>query len=204
MSSRTQTESTQFPKETDEPGTYLYVTLPDFTENFWIGVGIAAAVATALATGVATLLSALWRWRDRAVAEWSVTLEHAGGYNRNGDPINEPKMTVCITNIGDGTAYKITVDGKNLASNPTVGQRRDTDRQWQTIPIPVPLLHTGESITVMLTAASADLWDSASFTVRWWHSPTRRRRRWLGLRTAQLSEKFKFTPISDNPAATRA
>ena len=173
--------------------------LPDFSGNFWAGVGIAAAVATALATGVSTFLSALWRWRDRAEPEWALNARDFGGFTNMGDRGHAPKVTVDVTNVGDGDAYKVTVTGGELKSEPFVG-RHIEGRRMASVSQPMAVVRTGESFGVIVTAKDASAWDAASFTVSWWHAPTRRRRKWLGLRSAQLSERFYLRDLGDNPA----
>ncbi|OFV77042.1 hypothetical protein [Rhodococcus erythropolis] len=170
----------------------------DFGSNFWAGVGLAAAVATALATGVATLLSAWWRWRDRAEAEWVVNVERAGGSDKHGDPANKPEISFNLTNVGDGVAFKISVTGEHLKGEPLLGSRR-ADRRWQRIHPPVPSLRTGDSVAVLAAWESPTDWACASVTIRWFHAPTRRKRRWLGLRSAQLKERFYLRDIAPNP-----
>lgn len=179
---------------------YSYgVTIPDFTGNFWVGVGIAAAVATALATGVSTFLAALWRWRDRPEAEWGHQTQNLGGVTAYNTPGNSPEVTIELTNIGDGAAYKAMFSGKLLESAPIVGRRASTS-EWVYVSQPVAVLRTGESVSVILKAKNSDSWKSASLNVSWWHAPTRRRRKWLGLKSTQLHQKFYLRDLGSNPA----
>lgn len=173
--------------------------LPDFSGNFWAGVGLAAAVATALATGVSTLLSAMWRWRDRAEAEWAVDPSEFGGFDSYGDRGSKPRVTVELTNVGDGDAYKVSMSGAHLKSEPFTGRRGEARRFIPTSQ-PVAVLRTGDSLVAIVEAESTEAWERASFMVSWWHAPTRRRRKWLGLRSAQLRERFYLRDLGGNPA----
>lgn len=179
---------------------YCYgVELPDFAGNFWAGVGIAAAVATALATGVSTFLAALWRWRDRPEAEWKHQTQDLGGVTAYHTPGNAPQVTVELTNIGDGDAYKVVFEGSLLEAIPIVGRRSPTG-EWADVTQPVAVLRTGESVSVIVKAETSYAWETASFTISWWHAPTRRRRKWLGLKSTQLHAKFNLRDLGNNPA----
>jgi len=170
----------------------------DFNSNFWAGVGIAAAVATALATGVATLLSAWWRWRDRAEAEWSATLTVAGGRDWDGDPTDAPEVSFNLTNVGDGTAFKVSALG---ASQVDAQLRVDGGNGFSSATPLIASMRTGESVKVRASCSDPKDWDSAYVTIQWWHPPTRRRRKWLGLRSAQLSERFYLRDIAPDHGA---
>lgn len=176
--------------------------LPDFSGNFWAGVGLAAAVATALATGISTFLAAWWRWRDRAEAEWSITVERSGGIDSYGDRTTDPELMIRVVNVGDGTAYKVKTSGRHLEDTPSFLQRRRDGHGWTSIASPLPSLRTGESVLVRAKCADADLWTAADFRISWWHSPTRRKRKWLLTRSAQLHESVALADLAENPART--
>lgn len=169
-------------------------------DSFWAMVGIAAAVSTALATGVSTSLALYWRWRDRSEAEWAAmncsstwVVNSPHGNNR------EPQASANLTNVGDGTAYKITIDAAGVEGIYLTERER---RQGFPISVeqPIPAMRTGDAVHVTVLC-DPEGWDDALVTVSWWHAPTQKRKR-FGLWSLQKHQRFPLSEIAAVPVVS--
>ena len=163
--------------------------------DFWAAVGVAAAIATALATGVSTAFAVWWRYQDRTEAEFVGHLLRAGGTGKHGEPGIDPRILVRITNVGDGTAFKVTIQpGAHIVRDPYLTPERGSGIK---IHPPIPILRTGDFFVASLECESLDVWNDAQFTVSWWPPPTRKTRAWF--RSREMRKNMTFKDFSDVP-----
>ncbi|MDM2642453.1 hypothetical protein PP633_06170 [Mycobacteroides abscessus] len=168
--------------------------------GFWGGVGLAAAIATALSTAASTATAIWWRYQDRTEAEWSIRLVRRGGQDGVGNRVAAPKVAVIFQNIGDGTAHQVRISGEHLSREPWTGSVENAAGHGQLeIHQPIPLLRTGDSISVTANAESFDVWDKASIQISWWPPPTRKKKDW-GVRSRQQIRRFRLADITPPPS----
>lgn len=159
-------------------------------------LGLIAAIATAAATVTSAVLTALWRWLDRQEAEWGV-LQSGSSWVVNDPYGNEtpPHAWAFFANLGEGAAYRVSFNG---AACKVDAKSLDESRYrgWQ--PTTFPVLRTGEHVRVTVWC-DAERWADATVAVSWSVPPTRKRRRWLGLRSARRTQRFRLVDIAEAP-----
>lgn len=152
----------------------------DFTSNFWVGVGLAAALATALATAGAFLFSMWWRSVDAQRPEWvtydtDVRWIAPGGDDVYEDPGTLPVLRATLSNASQGVALRMKVAAIGCA----VEMQRLTEKpRVETIGL-VPVFSPGTAVRVEVKCEPAD-WDAAALLLLWrepslWRHKRRRR-----------------------------
>src|SRR5699024_9006757 len=138
-----------------------------------------AVGVTALATAATALMAAVWRWRDRTAADWIATGSwseldelHPG----DGTVVPVCNATATLANVGDGPAYRVWVMGAGCSADVVVSG----ETGWNNGLIPV--LNPGDTLKVQIHG-ELDGWETSEVVIAWSPPPTRRRRRWLGLRS---------------------
>lgn len=164
-----------------------------------VDLALVAAIATAAATVTSAVLAALWRWLDRKEVEWGFvhTTPVFAPVERNEQAI--PRAIGTLANVGDGTAYRVLISSEDCEVHVSF----DSDSryaQWKSRLLPVIAPGERLGLTVVCTP---DEWERARVIIEWSAPPTRRRRRWLGMRSARRTMRIRVRDLANVPMQGR-
>ncbi|HZL06027.1 MAG TPA: hypothetical protein VFE45_11530 [Coriobacteriia bacterium] len=132
-------------------------------------VSVSSAVSTAIATGVA-----LWlRQRDKPEPDWELRIrEGRGAFAKEPSDdarFSSPYSIVAVTNVGDGAAYQVMVEGINCFA-----EHRVVDPRQGGLPTTrlLPVVPSGDSFDVRVFYATG-LSPEMYVRMEWVPAPTR-------------------------------
>lgn len=137
----------------------------DFSDNFWVGVGLASVVATAFSTLLALVFSMWWRFVDHRSAAWIL---YGGSSAWHGhDPYSNlthvPRAIAQIANSGAGSAFEVRVCGLGCRAQLESGEA--TRLGSRIIPL-IPVLRSGE-LSHLVVYCAPEAWAQAGVAVTW-------------------------------------
>lgn len=147
-----------------------------------------ATVSTAVATGVT-----LWlRFRERPEPDWVVSAYAArSNGSRGGVPITELNVYGRLTNVGDGNAFRVTLEAPR-AQNVGLIDRSGPIRGIATRARHLALSSPGDEAEWGLNC-EPEQWDDVEIVLAWTISPTRKGKR--------RKQTFRLSDLAERPAA---
>lgn len=164
----------------------------------------------------------IWRWRDRTAASWSAIRswepeppseeepgtpsglsgspsDEAGASGVGTEPSDEGDWDsswsayATVANVGDGPAYRVWVAGDGCSVQLNAGSHG-----WANGLLPV--INPGETFDVFIQGEFEN-WNFSDVVVDWSPPPTRRRRRWFGLRTNRRRQYIPLPYVAPLPTS---
>lgn len=157
--------------------------LPEFSLTDWAALGGLFAGVSGMLTALLTLLVVtigrrkVQFWVNGISTEWDAPSERGNG---GGDP----DVRFTLSNVGDGTALRLTADGKPVLHEYLPDARFSIPFQGR------PIMASGDTIHARISVPIED-WERAKFTLNWqvaplWPCVSRRRRTF---RLSKLTER---------------
>lgn len=146
--------------------------------DVWSVVGVAAAVASAVAAIVSTCLVLWLRYRDRPAAEWMVEplyFVQSPAFDRIWRQVRSgpPHEQIVVTNVGDGTAYRLRAEG--VGCKVLLYRADASDSRGFATPSSISHLRTGEHFGLFIWHDKPSLREAERVKLLWRESPTRHR-----------------------------
>lgn len=137
----------------------------DFSENFWVGVGLASAFATALSTVLALVFSMWWRFVDHRSADWILYDGSPAwhGYDSYSTLYHVPRASAQIANCGPGSAFEVRVYG--VGCKAMLMSSEPERKRVQQLPL-IPVLRSGE-LSHLVVYCAPQAWARARVAVTW-------------------------------------
>jgi hypothetical protein len=148
-------------------------------DSLWSVVGVAAAVASAAAAVVSTAIVLWLRYRDRPSADWLVeplTLAEGNAsralFAQTGR--GKPSESITITNVGDGSAFRVEVTGFGCK---VMGFIHDeSDKRGYRTPSTLARVTPSESFGIFIWHDDIKKREESRVVVNWLEAPTRHKK----------------------------